>query len=449
MKDPSPTSGPARAYPAQGLSARIRPPGDKSISHRALILGAIAEGETTVAGLLESDDVLRTAAAMGALGAEIRRDSPGLWRVRGVGAQGFHAPRGPLDFGNSGTGCRLTMGAVAATPSEIAFQGDASLSRRPMGRVLEPLRNMGAAAWCREELLPVRLRGKRPLRAISWISPQASAQVKSAVLIAGLFAEGVTEFVEPRRSRDHTERMLSLFGAPVETEHDRTSHCRRISGPRRLRATTVAVPGDPSSAAFLIAAALITPNSAVELAQTLVNPTRLGLLETLDEMGAAIRIEDDVASRAEPSADLIAQTSRLQGVHVPPERAVAMIDEYPILAVLAAYAEGATVVSGAEELRVKESDRIKAILDMLAVNGVAVEERPDGFVIHGCGPGGPPGGGRVVTHGDHRIAMSALVLGLGAQEPVEIDDGAMIATSYPEFYEDLADMGATIERLAA
>ncbi len=440
---------PARSRLSRGLSGALAPSGDKSISHRALIFGALAEGETQIRGLLESDDVMRTARAMKALGAGTKRTSDGAWKVRGVGAAGLQEPAAALDFGNSGTGCRLTMGAAAGADIETRFIGDASLSSRPMERVLAPLRAFGAGAWCDDDRLPVRLKGRRPLHAITWISPAASAQVKSAVLIAALAAEGETEYVESQPTRDHTERMLALFGAPPEIESEGARRMIRLVGPAPLTSADVDVPGDPSSAAFMIAAAIVAPDSEVSVSPVLANTTRLGFFETLAEMGADMDFDEDPNPSYEPLAALKARTSTLKGIAVDPTRAPSMIDEFPILAVCAAYAKGATQVSGARELRIKESDRIAAIAAMLQANGVRVDVADDGFIVHGCGPGGVPGGGRVETHGDHRIAMSAMVLGLGAKQPVEIDDASMIATSYPGFMADMAAIGAHVDEVTA
>ncbi len=435
----------AQARPSHGLSGRLRAPGDKSVSHRAILFGALATGETTITGLLEGDDVMATIGAARALGAKVLRDDEGVWRVVGVGEAGLRTPVAALDFGNSGTGCRLTMGAVAGHPIEATFVGDASLSGRPMERILEPLRAMGAVAHATNGGLPATLRGRPPLRAIAWISKTASAQVKSAVLLAGLAAHGETEFVEPRQSRDHTERLLRRFGAVVEADADGATHWRRISGPCSLTAAHVDTPSDPSSAAFLAAAALVTPDSDVTLLDVMSNPTRVGFYETLFDMGAALDVterDQDAGVGGEASMDVRVRTAALSGVEIPTERAPAMIDEYPILAVCAAFATGRTVMRGAGELRVKESDRIAATAALLRAGGVAVEEFDDGLAVTGCGPDGVPGGGLVETHGDHRIAMSALVLGLGAKQPMLIDDSRMIATSYPNFFAQMQGMGA-------
>ncbi len=440
------TLGPMTTRPCRDLRGRIRPPGDKSISHRAVLFGALAEGETRVSGLLESTDVLRTVAAVKALGAGVEHTADGGLRIHGAGQRGFRTPGGPLDFGNSGTGCRLTMGAVAGQPIEAQFVGDASLSARPMERVLAPLRAMGAGAWCENDRLPAKIVGHRPLKPLTWISSKASAQVKSSILLAGLSAEGLIEVIEPAQSRDHTERMLRLFGVEVDVEHDDASHWTRIEGPLLLEASYVGVPGDPSSAAFLTAAAVLTAGSDIRLDDVLVNPTRTGFLETLHEMGGEVRVVGEPrVGGGEPSSGVEARASALSGVDVPADRAASMIDEYPILAVCAAFAEGDTVMRGINELRVKESNRIATTAAMLEANGVTVRELNDGMVVEGRGPGGVAGGGHVLTHGDHRIAMSAVILGLAAKAPVSIDDASMIATSYPGFFDDLRDLGAMFD----
>ncbi|MCG8441530.1 MAG: 3-phosphoshikimate 1-carboxyvinyltransferase [Caulobacterales bacterium] len=439
-------AGRARALPSARLFGTVRPPGDKSVSHRAILFGAMAEGDTLVEGLLESDDVLRTAAGVRVLGAGVERTGPGRWRVTGVGARGFSEPSDTLDFGNSGTGCRLMMGVVAGYPITVGFTGDESLRARPMERVLEPLRAMGAVARASEGgRLPASVRGRPPLRPTAWISKTASAQVKSAVLLAGLAADGVTEFVEPSQSRDHTERLLRQFGADIDTDTDGSSYWRRITGPALLSGAEVHVPADPSSAAFLAAAAVTAREAEVRLESVMVNPTRTGFYETLFDMGADLDIIETPTIGSEPAATMVARASALKAVEAPAERAASMIDEYPILAVCAAFAEGVTVLRGAAELRVKETDRVEATAEMLRAAGVAVEEFPDGLAVTGRGADGVAGGGRARTRGDHRIAMAALVLGLGAKQPMEIDDAAMIATSYPSFFDDLKTLGARVE----
>ena len=432
------------ARPSGPLRGRVRAPGDKSISHRALILGALAEGETRIEGLLEGDDVLRTAEAMALFGATLTREGEGAWRVHGHG--GYAAPETVVDCGNSGTGVRLIMGAAAGFPFAATFTGDPSLRGRPMLRILAPLARMGARYLCRDGgRLPLTLQGG-DLGAIAYRLPEPSAQVKSAVLLAGLQADGVTEVVEPVPTRDHTERMLRAFGGEVDAVDGADGRRIRLAGGQRLVGARIAVPGDPSSAAFLLVAALITPGSAVTVEGVLLNPLRTGLFVTLKEMGADLAIENEREAGGERVGDVTARTSELVGVDVPPERAPSMIDEYPILAAAAAFARGATRMRGLAELRVKESDRIAMMAAALAACGVGVEEEPEGLVVAGTGRANHrvAGGGRVATHGDHRIAMSALVLGLGAERPVTVDEPGMIATSFPGFGELMAKLGAEI-----
>ena len=431
-----------RSGPLQG---RIRVPGDKSISHRALILSAMTVGESTVSGLLEGADVIHTADAMRALGAQVERTGEGLWRIHGVGVGGFAQPGSPLDFGNSGTGCRLVLGAVAGCPIAATFDGDASLRKRPMRRVLDPLEKMGARATDAADggRLPLTLQGAADPMPITYESPVPSAQLKSAVLLAGLAAAGETTVIEAEATRDHTERMLKHFGAKVVSK-SYGDHGRRITlqGQPELSAASVVVPADPSSAAFPLVGALITPGSDLILEAVMTNPLRTGLFKTLLEMGANI---ETVATRddgGEEVADLRVRASVLRGVEVPPERAPSMIDEYLILAVAAAFAEGTTRMRGLKELRVKESDRLEATADMLRVNGVAVEIDGDDLIVHGKGR--PAGGGLVATHMDHRIAMSALMMGLASDNPVGIDDSAFIATSFPGFTEMMRGLGADL-----
>jgi 3-phosphoshikimate 1-carboxyvinyltransferase len=420
-------------------------PGDKSISHRALILGALAVGSTRISGLLEGEDVLNTARAMQVLGARVERMGGGNWRVDGVGVAGFAAPGAPLDFGNSGTGCRLVMGAVAGCPIVAVFDGDASLRRRPMGRVLEPLALMGAHVTdAGGGRLPVTLTGARDPAPILYRTPVPSAQIKSAILLAGLAAPGVTTVIESEASRDHTEHMLVHFGAEV-TSGSEGAYGRRISlvGQPELAAQAVAVPADPSSAAFPMVAALLVEGSDVFLPDVMTNPLRTGLIATLREMGASIVEEEAQQEGGEAMAGLRVRHGALRGVEVPPHRAPAMIDEYPILAVAAGFAEGTTVMRGLHELRVKESDRLAATVDMLRVNGVDVEISGDDLAVHGRGRA--EGGGLVATHMDHRIAMSALVLGLAASKPVKIDDAAFIATSFPNFAGLMRELGGDLQ----
>jgi 3-phosphoshikimate 1-carboxyvinyltransferase len=434
-----------KARASGALRGRVRPPGDKSISHRALILGAMAEGVTEIEGLLEADDVLRTAGAVKAFGAEAEQHGAGRWSVTGTG--GFKQPAGLIDCGNSGTGVRLLIGAAAGYSISARFDGDSSLRKRPMGRVMTPLTRMGARFdAAKSGHLPLTLHGGN-LTGVEFRSPVASAQVKSAVLLAGLNAEGDTVLTEPAPSRDHTERMLKAFGAdiePVKAEDGAPGARVRRS---KLSAAPVSVPADPSSAAFAIAAGLLVPNSEVVVEGVLVNPLRAGLFETLIEMGAKLREESRQEIAGEPISDLKAQTSALKGVSPPVERAPSMIDEYPILAICAAFAEGETRLTGAEELRVKESDRIALTAAGLKACGVEVEELPDGLVIQGRGPKGVKGGASIKTGGDHRIAMSFLILGLASKEPVVVDEADMIATSFPGFAALMRSLGASIEEV--
>jgi len=436
---------PLEARPSPALGGEARVPGDKSISHRALILGALAVGETRISGLLEGEDVLNTAKAMRALGASVTRTGEGAWTVRGVGVAGFAAPTAPLDFGNSGTGCRLVMGAVAGCPISATFDGDASLRKRPMRRILDPLELIGAHAVDAAEggRLPLTLHGAHNPIPIVYRSPVASAQIKSAVLLAGLAAPGTTTVIEPEASRDHTELMLRHFGAEIVSVRD-GAHGRRISlqGQPELHGAAVLVPADPSSAAFPLVAALVVEGSDIVLTDVMTNPLRTGLFTTLREMGAQIEERPAAGNTGEPMAQLRVRASRLRGVEVPPERAPSMIDEYLVLAVAAAFAEGTTTMRGLTELRVKESDRLAATADMLRVNGVKVEIVGDDLIVEGRGH--VPGGGLVATHMDHRIAMSALVMGLAAGAPVRIDDASFIATSFPDFVPMMRRLGAEL-----
>jgi 3-phosphoshikimate 1-carboxyvinyltransferase len=421
-------------------------PGDKSVSHRALILGALAVGETSIAGLLEADDVLNTATVLRALGARIEQTGDGSFRVWGVGVGGWAEPDRVLDFGNSGTGSRLMMGAVATTPLTAMFTGDASLRRRPMGRVLEPLTLFGATYAAREGgLMPLSLCGAARPICIDHEIAVPSAQVKSALLLAALNAPGRTQLIQHALTRDHTERMLQAFGASVASETTPDGgEIITLAGEVELHATTVKVPRDPSSAAFPLAAALLVRGSELSIPGVLLNARRTGLLATLDEMGAQIAIENRRSEGGEEVGDLRVRASCLRGVDVPPSRAPSMIDEYPILAVLAAFAEGRTVMRGLEELRVKESDRLAAIARGLSAIGVIVEELPDGLIVEGRGSDGVRGGARVETAMDHRIAMSFLVAGLAAREPITVDDVTMIRTSFPKFRPLMRALGAEL-----
>ncbi len=430
------------ARPGAPLSGTVQVPGDKSISHRALILGAMASGRTTIEGLLEGDDVLATGRAMQAFGATVTRMGEGAWTVEGRG--GFSEPADIIDCGNAGTGVRLIMGAMAGYPVTATFTGDASLKKRPMGRVLEPLGLMGATWLSREGgRLPLTLKGGG-LAGVDYTLPMASAQVKSAVLLAGLNAGGPVTVVEPEATRDHTERMLRAFGATLTVTDHNDRRVITLQPGARLRGSPVAVPGDPSSAAFPIVAALITPGSAVTVTGVMLNPLRTGLFDTLREMGADLTITNRRDASGEEVGDITARHSSLTGVVVPPGRAPSMIDEYPILAVAAAFATGDTVMRGVGEMRVKESDRIALMARGLEGCGVAVEEEPEGLIVHGTGEA-PRGGALVETAGDHRIAMSHLVLGLAAREPVRVDEPGMIATSFPTFAAMMRGLGAQIE----
>jgi 3-phosphoshikimate 1-carboxyvinyltransferase len=434
---------PLEARKGAALAGRARVPGDKSISHRALILGALAVGETRISGLLEGEDVLNTAKAMQALGAQVERTGEFAWSVRGVGVSGFAQPGAPLDFGNSGTGCRLVMGAVAGCPIVATFDGDASLRSRPMRRVLDPLELMGARVRDAKDggRLPLTLAGARDPLPILYKTPVASAQIKSAVLLAGLSAPGVTTVIETEASRDHTELMLRHFGAEIVSQNEGT-HGRRIAltGQPELRGAEVVVPADPSSSAFPLVAALIVKGSDIVLSDVMTNPLRTGLFTTLREMGASIEESELRGDAGEPMAQFRVRASKLHGVEVPPQRAPSMIDEYLVLAVAAAFAEGTTIMRGLQELRVKESDRLEATAAMLRVNGVTVEIVGNDMIVEGRGH--VPGGGLVATHMDHRIAMSALVMGLASDRPVKVDDTAFIATSFPDFIPMMRGLGA-------
>lgn len=419
-------------------------PGDKSISHRALILGAMAVGRTHVTGLLEGQDVLDTAKAMQAFGATVARLGPGEWTVDGVGVGGFAEPEGVIDCGNSGTGVRLIMGAMATTPITATFTGDASLSRRPMRRITDPLALFGAEITTREGgLLPVTIKGTEDPLPVRYQTPVASAQIKSAVLLAGVNAPGQTVVIEKEPTRDHSERMLAGFGATITTQITDEGRVITLTGRPELRGQTVAVPRDPSSAAFPVAAALIVPGSEVRVPGISRNPTRDGLYVTLAEMGADLTWENDREEGGEPVADLIVRYSKLKGVNVPADRAASMIDEFPILSVIAAMADGPTVMNGVAELRVKESDRIDAMAKGLRANGVAVDETRDSMTVHGTGRI-PGGAGPVATHLDHRIAMSFMVAGLAADAEIAVDDGAAIATSFPDFVPLMQGLGADL-----
>ncbi|MDP9139048.1 MAG: 3-phosphoshikimate 1-carboxyvinyltransferase [Pseudomonadota bacterium] len=436
-------SAPLTALPSRALAGRISVPGDKSISHRSLLLGALAIGETRISGLLEAADVMRTAAAMADLGADVERLGDGLWRIKGVGVGGLRSPARELDFGNSGTGARLSMGLIASTPLSARFTGDASLQRRPMGRVMEPLKKIGARFEAAAgDRLPATLHGAGAAVAIAYELPVASAQVKSAVLLAGLNIPGRTIVIEPIATRDHTERMLRAFGARLEVEQHGPARHIVLTGGQELQAQPIAVPADPSSAAFPIVAALLTVNSQVTVTNVMLNPTRTGLFTTLLEMGADLTIDKHRSVGGEDVGDITARSSRLRGVTVPASRAASMIDEYPVLAVAACFAHGTTRMEGLGELRVKESDRLAAVAAGLAANGARPDLGADWLAVEG---GRIAGGGLVKSHLDHRIAMSFLVLGLAAKEPVTVDDETTIATSFPGFRTTMAGLGGRFE----
>jgi 3-phosphoshikimate 1-carboxyvinyltransferase len=427
------------------LKGTAQVPGDKSISQRALILGALATGETVISGLLESGDVHSTAGALRGFGATLTQIGPGNWRVQGTGVGNWQAPAAELDFGNSGTGSRLVMGAMATTPITAVFTGDASLRSRPMARVVAPLEAFGITYEGQgpKALMPLTLHGAKQAPAIDQVVRVASAQVKSALLLAALNAHGVNRIAQGILTRDHTEKMLAAFGAEISvTAVANGGEVITVTGPAKLTGCIVDVPRDPSSAAFAIVAALIVPGSEIELPGIMLNPRRTGLIDTLLEMGADIQITNRRTSGGEESGDLIVRHSQLKGISVPPERAPSMIDEYPILAVAASFAVGDTEMLGLEELRVKESDRLDAVAKGLETNGVGVSIMGDNLTVHGLGNAGVPGGGIVSTHMDHRIAMSFLTMGLASQKPVTVDDVAMIATSFPEYQDLMRDLGA-------
>jgi len=420
-------------------------PGDKSISQRALILGALAEGETLISGLLESGDVHSTAGALRGFGAELTPQGHGRWRVRGMGVGKWKSPTAELDFGNSGTGSRLVMGAMATTAIKAVFTGDASLRSRPMARVVDPLRAFGVTYEGQgpKALMPLTLHGAREAQGIDVTVRVASAQVKSALLLAALNARGTTHITQTTLTRDHTERMLAAFGAQISVNPDGQGG-EKISvwGPAKLIGRDVEVPRDPSSAAFPLVSALIVPGSEIELPGILLNARRIGLIETLLEMGAKIEIRNERTSGGEKIGDLIVRYSELEGVDVPAERAPSMIDEYPVLAVAASFAKGKTAMRGLEELRVKESDRLEAVARGLKANGVRHEIEGDDLIVEG---GAVPGGGTVATHMDHRIAMSFLTMGLASEKPVIVDDVTMIATSFPEYQDLMKGLGAVMD----
>ncbi len=434
---------PLTAKRSGALAGSVRVPGDKSTSHRALILGLLSIGETRIEGLLEGDDVLRTAQACRQLGATVERQGEGSWSVRGVGIGGLAEPEAVLDFGNAGTGTRLMMGVVGGHPISATFDGDASLRKRPMRRILDPLAMMGAQVVAEAEggRCPITLSGARHAAPIEYRTPVASAQIKSAVLLAGLNAPGLTTVIETEASRDHTERMLRHFGADVTVApHGETGRRITLAGQPELRPAPVVVPGDPSSAAFPVVAAAIVPGSEVVVEGVMLNPLRTGFLTTLREMGARIEPLRPRQEGGEEVADLVVRAGELRGVDVPASRAPSMIDEYPVIAVAAAFARGKTRLRGLSELRVKESDRLAAVAAGLAACGVSHAIEGDDLIIEG-GKSEAVGGGRVLTHLDHRIAMSFLVMGLASRRPVSVDDTAIIATSFPGFVEMMAGLG--------
>ena len=437
---------PRRFLPSGPLRGAIRVPGDKSISHRALMLSALAVGESRISGLLEGEDVMATAAAMRAMGASITRMGEGQWRVSGVGVGGLLQPQAALDMGNSGTSTRLLMGLLASHALSATFTGDASLSRRPMGRVIEPLSRMGADFTASPGgTLPLLMRGALPAVPITYRLPVASAQVKSAVLLAGLNTPGITTVIEPVPTRDHSERMLAGFGAELSVETDSTgTRTIRIRGEADLRPQVIDVPGDPSSAAFFIVAALLVPGSDLMIGNVGLNPTRAGLIAVLRAMGAHIEEQNPRTVGGEPVADLHVRHSLLKGVDVDPALAPAMIDEFPVFFVAASLAQGRTRTRGLDELRVKESDRLAVMATALAAIGARVEEREDGLIIDGTGGDPLPGsiGAPITTHLDHRIAMAMAIAGLVSRAGVEVDDTGPIATSFPTFEALLDSLSA-------
>ena len=440
---------PMTSHKSGPLRGQANVPGDKSISHRSLILGALSLGETRIQGLLEGDDVLDTGKAMQAFGAEVINHGGGSWSVHGVGVGGFAEPGQVIDCGNSGTGVRLIMGAMATSPIAATFTGDGSLNKRPMGRVTDPLALFGTQSYGRSEgRLPLTLIGAAQALPVRYEVPMPSAQVKSAVLLAGLNAPGQTVVIEKEATRDHTERMLVGFGAELTVEQTDAGRVITLTGQPELRPQDIIVPRDPSSAAFPVCAALIVEGSDVLVPNIGLNPTRAGLFYTLQEMGADLTFENMREEGGEPVADLRAKYSPdMQGIAVPPERAASMIDEYPILSVVASFAHGVTRMHGVKELRVKESDRIEAMATGLRAAGVTVQDGPDWWHVHGLG-GAVKGGALAATHLDHRIAMSFLILGMGAREGMSIDDGGPVATSFPIFEPLMAALGASIARIS-
>lgn len=438
---------PLRVQQVDGLRGVIRLPGDKSISHRSLLFGLISLGTTEIEGLLEGDDVLCTARAVEALGAQVTRHGPGQWSVTGVGLGALKEPEVALDMGNSGTAARLLMGLLSSHNLKATFIGDASLSGRPMSRVMTPLKRIGAQFAARDDgKLPLTMTGAEFPIPLAYELPVASAQVKSAVLLAGLNIRGETTVIEPWPTRDHTEKMMEAFGAKLRVDilPDKAGRKITVTGEQELYATSVQVPGDPSSAAFPIVAALITKHSEITVQGVGMNHTRTGLFEVLQEMGADLSFENERIVAGERVADITARSSTLKGITVDADIAPRMIDEYPVLAVAAAHAEGVTYMPGIEELRVKETDRIAAVARGLEANGVSISETQDSLSVEGCGAGKIPGGGTIASHFDHRIAMSFAVLGCAAQNSVLVDDSRSIATSFPEFTDLMRELGADL-----
>ena len=437
-----------RSVSGNPLSGTAIIPGDKSISHRSLILGALSIGCTEIEGLLEGEDVLDTAEAMRSFGAHVVKHDNGNWYVDGVGVGGFAEPKKIIDCGNSGTGVRLILGAMATSPITATFSGDSSLTKRPMGRVINPLKQFGTQFYGRSGArLPLTSVGAKNPTPICFSMPIASAQVKSAILLAGLNAPGQTVVVEKELTRDHTERMLKGFGATIDIHDSKDGRRIVLDGYPELKSQLISVPRDPSSAAFLICAALITEGSDVLVPNIALNPTRAGLFKTLEEMGANIEYINRKSEGGEPVADLRVRFSALRGVEVPPDRAASMIDEYPILSVVASFAEGKTTMLGVKELRVKESDRIDAMARGLMDSGVNVEQEDDTLSVYGKGPLGVPGGADCVTFLDHRVAMSFLCLGLATKNPITIDDYSPVTTSFPNFKDLITNLGGQLEEL--
>ena len=435
------------SHPVRQITGEIQVPGDKSISHRALIIGAVAVGDTIISGLLEGQDVLGTAKAMAELGVKSTRDDKGNWHIQGVGIGGLSNPEEVIDFGNSGTGARLITGLVATHEIRMQVTGDSSLRKRPMGRILEPLGKMGAEVISKsDKKMPFTLLGTTDPKPIVYELPVPSAQVKSAILLAGLNTPGMTTVIESEPSRDHTELMLKTFGADLSVKVDRSGKSRiNLVGQPELTAQSIVIPGDPSSAAFAAVACLITPDSKLIIRDIGINPLRIGLFKTLIEMGARITFTNSRLQTGEPVADLEVSSSKLSGINVPADRAPSMIDEYPILAIAAAYARGVTRLSGLSELRLKESDRLSAIEVGLKSCGVTANVEENDLIIEGNGDK-ILGGGQIKTNFDHRIAMAFLVAGMGARNPISIDDESSISTSFPGFSGLMGDIGANIRQ---